>query len=91
MDNMFYNCTSLEFIDISNFNLSQTTSTNQMFIDLKNLKFIDLYNTQDNGFLLSNALNTDNTIKKIFFVCQKTNIITHPKAFNCCNYFDNCI
>ena len=89
MDNMFYNCTSLEFIDISNFNLSQTTSTNQMFTDLKNLKFIDLYNTQDNGFLLSNALNTDNTIKKIFFVCQKTNIITHPKAFNCCNYFDN--
>ena len=94
MDYMFYNCTSLSILDISNFNMIQTTSAVQILTDLKNLIYINLYNTQDNNFISQSSLNTDNNIEKQFYVCQKNNIITNTKSIPCCNYDineDKCI
>ena len=94
MDYMFYNCTSLSILDISNFNMIQTTSAVQILTDLKNLIYINLYNTQDNNFISQSSLNTDNNIEKQFYVCQKNSIITNTKSIPCCNYDineDKCI
>ena len=94
MDYMFYNCTSLSILDISNFNMIQTTSAVQILTDLKNLIYINLYNTQDNNFISQSSLNTDNNIEKQFYVCQKNSIITNTKSIPCCNYDineDECI
>ena len=84
MDFMFYNCTSLKFLDISNFILSSTTTTNQMFFGLESLNFINLYYLEDEGQISSSELNT---MQKNFYICQTKDIITNPKALNCCDYF----
>ena len=89
MDYMFYNCTSLSFLDISNFNLQQVTGNEQMLNLLKNLNYINLYNVQDNGHILENALDFNSIIENILYVCQKFNIITNTKSFNCCEYRNN--
>ena len=89
MDSMFYNCNALNILDISNFNMEQITSNNQMLNGLTNLNFINLYNIKDNGYLSGSALNSDNSRENVFYVCQKTNIITNTKSLNCCNYYDN--
>ena len=89
MDYMFYNCISLSILDISNFNMLQITSNAQMFTGIKNLKYINLYNIQDNGNISLSELNINNTIENVFFVCQKIELITHYKALNCCEFYDN--
>ena len=87
MDNMFYNCASLKMLDISSFKISPTISTTDMFTGLENLNFINLYNTEDNGGkITSSELNTR---EKGFFVCQQNNIITNPRATDCCDYDEN--
>ena len=94
MDYMFYNCTSLNILDISNFNMMQTTSAVQILTGFKNLSYINLYNTQDNNLISQTSLNSDNNIEKQFYVCQKNNIITNTKSIPCCNYNindDKCI
>ena len=83
MDYMFYNCNSLKFLDISYFIFSPTVSMNQMFYGLDNLKFINLYDMQDYEQLSSSELNT---MEIEFFICQTSEIITNPKALNCCEY-----
>ena len=60
-----------------------------MFSGLTNLNFINLYNIKDNGYLSGSALNSDNSRDNVFYVCQRTNIITNTKSLNCCNYYDN--
>ena len=87
MDNMFYNCASLKLLDISSFTISSTTSTTQMFTGLQNLNFINLYNTEDTGGKITSS--ELNTLEKDFFVCQQNNIITNPKATECCDYAEN--
>ena len=89
MNNMFYDCSSLNILDISNFDLSQVRSVNQILNSISNLKYINLYNTIDRDIISTSLLNTDNTIEHIFYVCQKTNIITNIKSLNCCDFYDN--
>ena len=89
MDYMFYNCSSLNSLDLSNFNLIQVTSNNQMLTSLKNINYINLFGIQENGQISSSGINTDTNIQKVFFVCQKTNLITHSKSYNCCDYYNN--
>ena len=89
MDSMFYNCNALNILDISNFNMESVTSNNQMLSGLNNLNFINLYNIEDNGYISGSALNSDNSRENVFYVCQRTNIITNIKSLNCCNYYDN--
>ena len=83
MDYMFYNCNSLKVLDISNFIFSPSVSTEQMFYGLDNLKFINLFEVVDYGPL---SLSEINTLDKDFFICQASEIITNPKALNCCEY-----
>ena len=89
MDYMFYNCSSLNSLDLSDFNLLQVTSNNQMLTSLKNINYINLFGIQENGQISSSGINTDANIQKVFFVCQKTNLITHSKSYNCCDYYNN--
>ena len=78
---MLYYCSSLESIDISNFDIRNCDSIDSMFELTDNLIFINLYN-----FIYSN-----NYISLLFseincpFVCQKDNIIIHFDTFNCCD------
>ena len=88
MDYMFYNCSSLSILDISNFNLLQS-SIDQIFFGLINLSFINLYNVKDNNKIVACTLNTDTNIEKIFYVCQKEFLITNTKSVDCCDYYDN--
>jgi surface protein len=89
MDYMFYNCSSLNSLDLSDFNLLQVISNNQMLTSLKNINYINLFGIQENGQISSSGINTDTNIQKVFFVCQKTNLITHSKSYNCCDYYNN--
>ena len=94
MDYMFQNCTSLKFLDISNFKITDETLINRtsdiknypnfdIFLNDKNIEYINLYNTIDNGFISNSSINEiDNLI-----VCQKYNIITNPTAQNKCSEF----
>ena len=81
MDEMFYDCINLTYIDLSNFDMQKCENFNNMFSNVDNIKFINLYNFKN-----------DRTFNKIFekvnniFVCQKEKIITNPRAYNCCDY-----
>ena len=44
MIGMFYNCSNLKQLDVSNFNTSNTTAMNHMFYNCSNLKQLDLNN-----------------------------------------------
>ena len=88
MDYMFYNCSSLSILDISNFNLLQST-IDQIFFGLVNLRYINMYNVKDNNKLVECTLNTDTKIEKIFYVCQQEYLITNTKSLDCCDYYDN--
>ena len=83
MDGMFYNCNSLKFLNLAYFEISSTTSTNEMFYGLENLIFINLDGVEDEGQFSSSYLNT---MQKEFYVCQETEIISNPKAIECCDY-----
>ena len=89
MDYMFYNCISLIILDISSFNLLQITGVEQLFTGVNNLDYINIYNTQERGIISSSSLNTDESVEQIFYVCQKTKIITNVKALNCCEFYNN--
>ena len=86
MSNLFYNCVSLEVLDISNFNMIQTTNVQNMFYGLNNLKFINLYHTKDDGKITASNLNTH--IERLFFICQEDDIITNSNSINCCDYLN---
>ena len=84
MQKMFYNCYSLNFLDISNFyNISSYYEN--MFYNVTNIKYINLYNCK-NCENLSEVFRQTNK----FFVCQKDIIINNSNAYNCCDYnFEN--
>ena len=62
----------------------QTANAEDMFFGVNNLKFINLYNTQDNGKITSSSLNTDT--EYVFYTCQGNEIITNLNSINCCSY-----
>ena len=51
---MFYGCTSLTSLDLSNFNTSSVESMNYIFDECTSLTFLDLYNF--NASLLSSCI-----------------------------------
>ena len=82
MSGMFYECNSLNFIDMSNFDMSNCNSYSNMFSSNNNLKFINLYNINDNNNILSNIFNGVSSL----YVCTKSNNIISPNIYNCCDY-----
>ena len=82
MEEIFYGCENLAYIDISHFNMEKCEFYDNMFSSINTIKFINLF-----------YLNNDKTIsqvfrktKKIIFICQSEEIITNPKAYNCCEF-----
>lgn len=59
MKSMFFNCTSLETLDLSSFNTEKVTSMATMFENSKNLRSIKL----PKGFIASSVTNLDATFK----------------------------
>ena len=86
INKLFFNCYSLSFIDLSNFNTFKITEMNDMFYNCYNLKYINLYN-----------INTCNVINMshLFFNCSSLinlnleNFNTE-KVINMSNMFYNC-
>ena len=84
MDQLFYNCSSLEILDIKNFNLISLETFDNIFIKMNNILYIDLMN-------LINEKNIWESLnkKETFFICQIKDIIQNPFAFNCCKFMTN--
>ena len=82
MSRMFYQCDSLKYLDISNFNMINCNSYSNLFSSIDNIRYIDLYNFQNDKILsrIFSEINND------LFACQRDNIITSAKAYNCCDY-----
>ena len=82
MNYMFYQCDSLNFLDISNFNMINCYSYDNLFSNINNIRYINLYNFQNDKILSQVFSRTNNDL----YVCQKDNIITNSRAYNCCDY-----
>ena len=78
---MFYGCDSLKFIDISNFNLTNCDSNDDLFSNITSIKYINIYNITDNKIISKEFENVND-----LFVCQLENIIINEKVYNCCDY-----
>ena len=86
MTEMFSGCVNLKYLDLINFNLIKLeNSIENMFNDVNNLEFINLYNAQNiyNNFTNSKVNSIDNLI-----VCQKNKITDYKNAINKCGYYD---
>ena len=85
MNSMFGRCTNLRFLDIQNCK-SVTQNISNMFNNVQNLQYINIYNVVSDGYLANAIVNALNTIEKLI-VCQKNEIITNNNAiYACCNY-----
>ena len=82
MLSMFNGCSSLISIDLSNFNMSNCISYNDMFSNNNNIKYINIYNFKNDKIISKTFNNINNSI----FICQKDKIIVNPKAYNCCDF-----
>ena len=88
MNNMFYGCSSLRFLDISNFNLKNLRECYNMFSICENLRYIKLFDIQTSTTFLDyiqgwNGLNNIDNLT----VCQNSDIITNKNAkYICCDY-----
>ena len=63
MENLFYKCTSLISVDLSNFQISGSCFKgimNYMFYGCENLKYIDFSNFQGNKLIIMVSLNENN-------------------------------
>ena len=90
---MFCNCTSLKYLIISNFNfLNVNISDNDdIFTNLNNLEYIDIYNIKDSNNFLKDMINELNN-KNNLIVCQNndSSIITNLNAsYQCCEIINN--
>jgi len=54
-----------------------------MFSNINNIRYINLYNFK-NDKIISSIFNLKDNI---FFVCQRDYILINPNAYNCCNYY----
>jgi len=80
MSDLFSGCTSLKYIDISNFNMTSSNYTN-MFENLYNIKYINIYNVISEESILDILNTTD-----ILYVCLKEDLIIKENIINCCNF-----
>ena len=82
---MFYNCNSLLVLDIYNFNLENIINSTDIFHNITNIKYVNLFNAKDKDKIISGSIlnETDNLI-----ICQKKKeIISNKNAINdCCHY-----
>ena len=81
MDEIFYECNSLNYLDLSNFNMINCDYYNNIFTNISNIKYINLHNFKNDKIISEIFEKGDN-----LFVCQKEKIIKNPRAYNCCNY-----
>ena len=83
---MFYGCKTLKVLDISHFNLDNTTNHDSIFGNVNSLRYINLYYVEDKNKIIQNSAlsNLNNLI-----VCQKEEEILPTNTDNkkCC-YFD---
>ena len=102
MISVFQNCKSLKYLDISHFNLGNLKGKDNIkniFRDVDDLEYINLYNVQDPNKLLLNYNYQKKFFSKVpkLMVCQKENnkIISHVNITNKCCYYemnnDTCI
>ena len=102
MISVFQNCKSLKYLDISHFNLGNLKGKDNIkniFKDVDDLKYINVYYVQDPDKLLLNYNYQKKFFKKVpyLMVCQKENhkIISHVNITNVCCYYemnnDTCI
>ena len=85
MSSMFKGLNSLILLDLGNFNMENVGSADNMFSEVKNLKYINLYDPKNTGNSITGSIL--NTMDRLT-ICQKDNIITNQKAnYDCC-YFD---
>ena len=88
---MFYNCSSLITLDISNFNCSGLTNMVYIFNGINHIKYIQLKNNTDCEKLKDEiSFNTYVNIPNII-VCQDNQIVTNQNAIYRCADFDNYI
>ncbi len=83
MSLMLNGCTSLKYLDISNFYIHYQAYVDIIFSGLDKLEAINLFNVQ-NGELLSEEIEK---LKDGLNVCQKDDIISEDKANNICKNF----
>ena len=84
---MFDSCTELKILDISSFNMEVVDSRNvdNMFSNLLNLKYINIYNVKNTkDFIRQSYLKDIDNLT----ICQKEDIIISEKNayYNCCYY-----
>ena len=65
MSYMFYGCTNLEILDISNFNLAKCDSFNKIFSNYDYLKYLNIKNINTDKIFQDYFKNT-----KLFYVCK---------------------
>ena len=88
---MLYNCPSLEYLDISNFNPITLSQDDSIFDNLNNIKYINL-NHLTNENLVSQISNLNLKDKNNLIVCQNNLIIKNQNAINdCFDFSDNTI
>ena len=85
MEQLFYNCSSLEILDMKNFDLINLESFDDIFTKMNNILYIDLMNIKNENNTIWESLDKNET----FFICQIKDIIQNPLAFNCCEFMTN--
>ena len=93
MISTFEKCKSLKYLDISHFdlgNLKGNSNIKNIFRDIENLKYINVYNIQDPNKLLFDYKYQNKFFTKIPIVCQKEDykIISHDNIISKCCYYD---
>ena len=83
MNSMFESCTSLEYLDISNFDTSKVTNSAQMFNKVNTLKYIILHNAQIKSDIISLI---EEKIDNSTIVCQDKVILS--KEIKDCSIFN---
>ena len=83
MDYLFYNCDSLKILDLSNFNMQQTSSAPEMFTGLSSLIYLNATN-----MVLGNGIGSQFTIgSQNLIVCQSEKIFLNIKLYEiCCSF-----
>jgi surface protein len=74
MVDMFYGCSNLKSLDLSNFNTSKVTLSDFMFYNCTSIKYINLYNAYINDDIKSQI---EKIVKNTTIVCQKEKIINN--------------
>ena len=85
MSKMFYNCSSLNLLDISNFDMRgiNNETSKDMFENIDQLKYLNIFNVQDNNIISRSSLSKKNDL----ISCQKNHIIDNQITLSkCCDY-----